>query len=57
MSLRLRGKVAIVTGGSYGIARATAIELARQGAKVVVAARREPEEEETVHRASGQSDW
>ena len=46
----MRGKVAIVTGGSSGIGRAAAIELARQGAKVVVAARRESEGEETVQQ-------
>lgn len=48
--MSLSGKVAIVTGGSSGIGRATAIEMARQGAKVVVAARREPEGEETVQQ-------
>jgi NAD(P)-dependent dehydrogenase (short-subunit alcohol dehydrogenase family) len=35
----LGGKVAVVTGASRGIGQATAIELARQGADVVVAAR------------------
>ncbi|MBW4557054.1 MAG: SDR family oxidoreductase [Trichormus sp. ATA11-4-KO1] len=45
----MSGKVAIVTGGSSGIGRATAIAFAKAGAKVVVAARREPEGEETVH--------
>ena len=33
-------KVAIVTGGNSGIGRATAIALAKEGAKVTVAARR-----------------
>jgi NAD(P)-dependent dehydrogenase (short-subunit alcohol dehydrogenase family) len=41
-------KVAIVTGGNSGIGRATAIALAKEGAKVTVAARRASEGEETV---------
>ena len=39
----LTNKVAIVTGASSGIGRATAKLFAEQGAKVVVAARREAE--------------
>ena len=44
----LDGKVAVVTGGSSGIGKATAILMAEQGARVVVAARREKEGTETA---------
>ena len=44
-------KVAIVTGGSSGIGRATAIALAKQGVKITVAARRVKEGEASSRRS------
>ena len=48
MAAQFDGKVALVTGGSAGIGKATALQFARQGARVVIAARRADAGEQTV---------
>ena len=50
--MRLKGRVAIVTGASRGLGKAMAVGLAREGAAIVVAARTETEgkgPEGTIH--------
>ena len=44
----LEGQVAIVTGGGTGIGRSTALMLAAEGARVVIAGRRKPPLDEVV---------
>jgi len=49
-SLRLDGKVAIVTGASRGLGRAMALALAEAGADLALAARSKPDLEETARQ-------
>jgi NAD(P)-dependent dehydrogenase (short-subunit alcohol dehydrogenase family) len=50
MKQAFEGKVAIVTGASAGLGAATALQFAREGARVVVAARRENAGEAVVRQ-------
>lgn len=54
----MTNKVALITGGTSGIGRASALEFAKNGARVVVSGRREKEGQETVGlvlKAGGQA--
>jgi len=48
LELGLKGKIAVVTGGSDGIGRATALRLAQEGADVAVCARRQEPLDQTA---------
>ena len=49
--MRLDGKIAIITGGSQGIGKATALLFAKEGGKIVVTGRTEKTLKETVEEA------
>ncbi|HEY9179270.1 MAG TPA: SDR family oxidoreductase [Candidatus Baltobacteraceae bacterium] len=52
MDLKIRGKVALVTGASSGLGEACALELAREGVRLALAARRKEELERVASLAT-----
>jgi 3-oxoacyl-[acyl-carrier protein] reductase len=57
--MELKDKVAIVTGASTGIGRAIALQLAREGSRVFLAARNEPalrQTQETITSSGGKAE-
>jgi len=56
MDLGLQGKHAIVTGGSRGIGKAIARELAREGADVAIVARNKADLEATARELAGRDE-
>ena len=55
--MSLQDKVAIITGGSKGIGKSTAVLFADEGAKVVITGRNEDDLKDTVSKSSGEIEY
>ena len=57
MESGISGKVALVTGGSMGIGKATAMALASQGAKIAICARNMDRLKQAAREIQDETGW
>ncbi|HNB37169.1 MAG TPA: SDR family NAD(P)-dependent oxidoreductase, partial [Anaerolineales bacterium] len=55
MDLQLKGKIALITGASKGLGYATALQLAREGCKVVINGRDEARVKNAAEKISNET--
>ena len=52
MDLGIKNKIALITAASQGLGKASAIELAKEGAKLIICSRNKDKIKQTAHEIS-----